>query len=65
MKGIRFVVDDTGERIAVIVDLEEHRDLWEDLYDALLADQRAHEARETIEDVRARLVKQGKLKPLA
>ena len=33
MKGIHFVVDDTGKKKAVLIDLEEWGEEWEDFYD--------------------------------
>ncbi len=36
MKGIQFVVDDTGEKKAVIIDLSEWGEIWEDIYDVLV-----------------------------
>jgi hypothetical protein len=41
MKGIQFVVDDRGEKTAVLINLQEHGDLWEDFYDCLIARARA------------------------
>ena len=61
MKGIQFVVDDKGEKIAVQVDLRMYGELWEDLYDSLIARQRADEPRESLESVKATLKRQGKL----
>ncbi len=58
MKGIQFLVSDTGEKTAV---LNEHGSLWEDFYDALLARSRSDEPRESLESVRERLRQQGKL----
>jgi len=55
MKGIDFVVDETGDRKAVMIDLAEHGDLWEDFYDTLLAEEREHEPRETLAGVKKRL----------
>jgi hypothetical protein len=37
MKGIQFVVDDTGEKKAVLIDLSEWGELWEDIYDVLVS----------------------------
>ena len=62
MSGIRFVVDEHGDKTAVQIDLKEHGDLWEDFYDALLAQARAGEPRESLEEVRRRLTEQGKLR---
>lgn len=33
MKGIHFVIDDTGKKRAVLIDLSEWGELWEDIYD--------------------------------
>ena len=52
IKGIQYLVDDSGERQAVLIDLKEHGELWEDIYDALLVEQRANEPRETIDEVK-------------
>jgi hypothetical protein len=60
MKGIQYVVDDKGQKKAVIIDLKQHGQLWEDLEDCLIADQRAHEPRETLETVREKLKTGGK-----
>jgi hypothetical protein len=38
MEGIQFVVDDKGERTAVIIDLKKYSELWEDFYDSLTAE---------------------------
>lgn len=51
MKGVQFVVDDQGEKKAVLIDLEECKELWEDFYDVAIAAQRESEPRETLEEV--------------
>ncbi len=61
MKGIQFIVDDKGEKTAVLIDLKEHGDLWEDFYDKLIARSRDDDPRESLESVRKRLKQQGKL----
>ncbi len=55
MRGIEFVVDEVGKRKAVVIDLGEHRDLWEDFYDVLLAKERQGEPRETLAEVKEKL----------
>jgi PHD/YefM family antitoxin component YafN of YafNO toxin-antitoxin module len=55
MKGIRYVVDDDGQKTAVVIDLKQYGELWEDLYDALTAAQRQHEPRESLTQVKRRL----------
>ncbi len=44
-----------------MIDLRKHGDLWEDFYDAITAQLREDEPRESLESVKARLVQQGKL----
>lgn len=61
MQGINFIVDDQSNKIAVIIDLEKYGELWEDFYDNLLVTQRKDEPRESLEFVKASLLKQGKL----
>jgi hypothetical protein len=46
--GIEFLVDSRGRRKAVLIDLEMHGPLWEDLYDAYVAQQRRNEPRESL-----------------
>jgi hypothetical protein len=61
MKGVQFVVDEEGNKTAVVIDLRVNRELWEDFVDSRLAQERADEPRESIEEVRKRLAFQGKL----
>ncbi len=61
MKGINFVVDETGEQTAVLIDLKEHRELLEDFFDSLIAKMRAEEPRMELEAVEKRLKSLGKL----
>lgn len=62
MEGIKFVIDDSGHRTAVQIDLNLYGELWEDLYDNLIARMREDEPRETLQSVKERLSKDGKLK---
>ena len=61
MKGIQFIVNEKGDRTSVLIDLKEHGDLWEDIYDTVVAQSRADEPRESLESVKRRLREQGKL----
>jgi len=36
MDGIQFVIDDNGQKVAVIIDLRKHSDLWEEFYSNLI-----------------------------
>jgi hypothetical protein len=62
MKGVQFVVDERGEKIAVVIDLRKHRRLWEDFYDSAVARARREEPRETLAAVKRRLHRLGKLR---
>ena len=55
MKGIQYVVDDHGEKQAVLIDLQVNKQLWEDFYDAALSAERTDEPRESLEEVERRL----------
>jgi hypothetical protein len=61
MDGIQYIVNEKGERTSVLIDLQKHSEIWEDFYDALIVKARADEPRESLEDVRQILIKEGKL----
>jgi hypothetical protein len=61
MEGVSFVTNHRGKKVAVQLDLEKYGELWEDIYDSIMARQRAHEPRSSFEDVKARLRRRGKL----
>jgi hypothetical protein len=61
LEGIQFVTNAAGEKTAVLIDLKQYGDLWEDFYDALIAHQRADEPHESLDAVREMLKRQGKL----
>ena len=56
MKGIQFLVDENGEKSAVLIDLKRHSEIWEDFYDRAVAHSRKAESRETLESVKKRLM---------
>lgn len=62
MEGIQFVTDAKGKKIAVQIDLDRYGELWEDLYDQLLVEERRNDKREPFEAVEKRLIKAGKLR---
>jgi hypothetical protein len=55
MKGVNFLVNEAGDKTAVILDLRKHRRIWEDMYDRMLIESRKNEPRESLEQVRKRL----------
>jgi hypothetical protein len=60
MRGVQFLVDDEGEKTAVLIDLKKNARLWEDFYDVALAKSRATEPRESLESVKLRLGRRAK-----
>jgi hypothetical protein len=60
MKGISFVVDARGKKVAVQIDLKTHGELWEEFHDALIIESRRHQENIPFESVKASLVKNGK-----
>jgi hypothetical protein len=56
VRGVRFLVDDTGRKTAVQINLKSQARLWEDFYDPALAEQRASEPREPLVAVKRRVL---------
>ena len=50
VRGVQFVTDAEGRKVAVLLDLKEWGELWEDIYDNTLADERAVEPTATLKD---------------
>lgn len=48
MKGIQYVTDEQGERIAVQIDLRRYAKFWEDFQDAMLVKKRLKEPRTSL-----------------
>ena len=61
LQGIQFVTNSAGEKTAVMLDLKIYGEIWEDIYDVLLAKERENEPRESLEDVKELLKADGKL----
>ena len=61
LKGVRFIVDEKGEKTGVVIDLKDNAELWEDIYDRAVARTRAREPRESLQAVKRRLRRIGKL----
>ena len=56
MKGVQFVIDNSGRKTAVQIDLRKQGRLWEDFYDRALAKERASEPRESLQSVKKRVL---------
>ena len=55
VKGVEFVVDGDGQKKAVLIDLKEHGDIWEDFYDTLRVKERESEPRESLAEVKKKV----------
>jgi hypothetical protein len=55
MKGVQFLVDENGNKTAVLIDLKRNAELWEDFYDLAFARARKSEPLESLETVKRRL----------
>jgi PHD/YefM family antitoxin component YafN of YafNO toxin-antitoxin module len=61
VRGVQFVTDTEGRKVAVLLDLEEWGELWEDIYDNILADERADEPSRPLEEFEDELRAEGLL----
>lgn len=43
MRGVNYIVDDTGKRKAVMIDLGDWGKLWEDFQDVIISESRKNE----------------------
>ena len=59
MKGIDFVVDDSGKRKAVVIDLTQWADEWEDIYDVLVSQARRSEPTISWDELKAEMECKG------
>jgi len=55
VKGVQFVSDEEGRKTGVLINLKIHQQIWEDLYDTLVAESRKDEPRITLEELKKRL----------
>ncbi len=61
MTGIQFITNEAGRKTSAVIDLKKHKALWEDIEDVLVSRSRRHEKRIPLANVKAGLVKSGKL----
>ncbi len=55
VRGVQFVTDTEGHKTGVLLDLNEWGELWEDIYDNMIADERAGETSMSLQDFEAEL----------
>ena len=56
VKGVQFIVDDQGQKKAVLIDLRKHGEVWEDFYDSLRVKERETEPRESFKEVKKKVL---------
>jgi len=52
MEGIRYIINDKGEKKAAVIDLDTYGHLWDDIHDILIVESRKSEPRKKWEDVK-------------
>jgi hypothetical protein len=57
MSGVSFMVDEHGRKKAVVIDLDQHGAIWEDIHDALVVKSRRRDPRESLAEVEKRLAR--------
>lgn len=57
MEGIQYVTDDQNRRVAVLLDLNRHGELWEEICDVLTATARQHEPVHSWQQVREEMMR--------
>ncbi len=58
MKGIQFVIDSEGKKNAVLIDLAEWGELWEDVYDVLISQSRKNEPTVSWDELKEEMAKE-------
>jgi hypothetical protein len=62
MKGIQYLTDDSGKRTAVLINLAEWGEIWEDIYDILISESRKHERTVSWKKLKAETQRKGKMR---
>jgi hypothetical protein len=63
MKGINFVINEKGEKKAVLIDLEEWGELWEDFSDILVSRSRENESEISWHDLKQEIDLENSVSP--
>jgi hypothetical protein len=56
VKGVEFLIDNEGEKKAVLIDLKRHGEIWEDFYDTIRVKERESESRESLKEVKKKVL---------
>lgn len=59
LKGVQYVTDSTGKRMAVLISLDEWGELWEDIYDVLVSQARKDEPSVPWETLKAEMMSES------
>ena len=43
VKGLQYIVDESGERVAAVINLKEWGEIWEDFFDVMVSESRKNE----------------------
>jgi hypothetical protein len=62
MRGIQFVTDAKGQRVAVQIGLKKYGPMLRDFFDGLISESRCKEKGIPLEKVKADLIKRGRLR---
>jgi len=62
MGGIQFLTDERGTKTSAVIDLKVHKELWDDIEDALVSRSRSREKGIAPAKVKAALIAKGKLR---
>jgi hypothetical protein len=61
MKGIQYLIDDKGKKTAVVIDLQQWGELWEDFQDILVSRSRIDETDVSWEDLQAEMDRENEM----
>lgn len=61
MEGIKYLIDEKNNKVAVQIDLEKYGELIEELLDVIEAEESKDDETITLEELKAELKKEGKL----
>jgi hypothetical protein len=56
VKGVEFLVDNEGQKKDALIDLKRHGEIWEDLYDTICVKERESEPRESLKEVKKKVL---------
>ena len=62
MRGIQFVTDEKGRKVAVQIDLKKYATVLEDFWNGLISESRRKEKGVPLKKVKVDLVKRGRLR---